>query len=133
MATYHPLSTAQLRRALQLSEQIDTMQQQLHAILGSSGSVTAAPSKAKAAVGPTRGKRTMSAAGRARIAAAARARWAKIKSKAAPAKATPAKATAKTAAPKKKGGLTAEGRAKLAAAMKARWEAKKKGSPAASS
>ena len=131
MATSHPLSTAQLRHALQLSEQIDTMQRQLQAILGGSNLALAKPGKAKAKVaGPARGgKRTMSAAGRARIAAAAKARWAKIKGQATSAKAVPAKASVK-AAPKKKGGLTEEGRAKLAAAMKARWAAKKKGGPA---
>ena len=66
-------------------------------------------------------KRKLSAAGRAKIVAALKARWAKAKGTSAPFK--PAK--------KKKGGITAEGRAKLAAAMKARWAARKKaGAPA---
>jgi hypothetical protein len=52
----------------------------------------------------------MSAATRAKLAAAARARWVQRKGTA------PAKAPAK-----KKGGLTAAGRKKLSDAMKARW------------
>ncbi len=54
----------------------------------------------------------MSAAGRARIAAAARARWAKYRRGATPAKA--AKAV-------KKKRFSAAARAKLSAAAKARW------------
>jgi hypothetical protein len=49
-------------------------------------------------------RRTMSAAGRARIAAAQRARWAKVKGQ---------------GKPKRK--LSAAGRARIAAAQKARW------------
>lgn len=59
----------------------------------------------------------MSAAGRARIAAAQKVRWAKLKAK----KAAPKKATRK---------ISAAGRAKIAAAQKARWakiKAAKKG------
>jgi len=55
----------------------------------------------------------MSAAGRARIAAAARARWAKFRNGAKAAK--PAKAT------RKKKRFNAAARAKLSAAAKARW------------
>ncbi|MEA3189156.1 MAG: hypothetical protein QOD99_2986 [Chthoniobacter sp.] len=69
----------------------------------------------------------MSAASRAKIAAAARARWAKVKGTSSP---TPAaNSSAKKSTPKrakKKGGLTPEGRARLAASMKARWAAKRK-------
>ncbi len=66
----------------------------------------------------------MSAEGRAKIGAAAKARWAKVKATATPAAKSPART------PKKKGGLTPEGRAKLAASMKARWDARKKGAAA---
>ena len=66
----------------------------------------------------------MSTAGRNRIAAAARARWAKIK---AGADGNAATKTSKPAGRKaKRGGITPEGRARLAAAMKARWAARKK-------
>jgi hypothetical protein len=61
-----------------------------------------------------RKRRTMSAAARAKIAAAQRARWAKQKG---------------TAAPKKAGGrgpMSAAARKKLSRMMKARWAAKKK-------
>jgi hypothetical protein len=53
-------------------------------------------------------RRTMSAKGRARIAAAQRARWAKVKGK--PNAATPAKRT-----------MSASARRKIAAAQRARW------------
>ena len=113
MATLHELTTAQLRQALQLREQIETLQHKLDSLLG--GGSTSAP---KAKVSAPVKKRTMSAAGRAKIAAAQKARWAKTK-------ATPAKAPAK-AATKKKSVFSAERRAKLAASMKARWAARKK-------
>ncbi len=113
MATFHELTTAQLRQALQLREQIETYQQKLDTLLG--GASVPAP-KAKGSA-PSK-KRTMSAAGRAKIAAAQKARWAKTKD-------TPAKAPAKAVA-KKKSVFSAERRAKLAASMKARWAARKK-------
>ena len=66
----------------------------------------------------------MSAEGRARIVAAQKARWAKIRSgaKAPAASKVPAKAPAK-----KKRTMAPEVKAKLAAAMKARWAAAKAG------
>ncbi len=124
MATFHELSTAQLRQALQLREQIEVLQRKLGVLLGGERSASATVAKTKKPVGRPAGKRTMSAAARAKIAAAQKARWAKTKEPAAPA----AKSSAKVA--KKKGGLTTEGRAKLAAAMKARWAARKKGGAA---
>lgn len=135
MASFDQLSTTQLRHALQLSEQIDKLQQQLGLILegGSGAARTAAPSASPAPAtagrkpGRKGGKRTMSDEGRARIAAAAKARWAKIKGGSGESDSSP-KAAIKSA-PKKRGGLTPEGRAKLAAAMKARWADRKKGAP----
>jgi hypothetical protein len=59
----------------------------------------------------------MSAATRAKLAAAAKARWARRKGTGGGA----AKPKAK-----KKGGLTAAGRKKLSDAMKARWAARRK-------
>jgi len=55
-------------------------------------------------------RRTMSAAGRARIAAAQRARWAKVKGK-----------QTTTATPIKKRKLSAAALARIRAAQKARW------------
>lgn len=66
-----------------------------------------------------RGPRTMSAAARAKIAAAQRARWAKQK------KATPINVSAKKAASKRKP-MSPAMRKKLSAMMKARWAARKK-------
>lgn len=73
------LSINQLKRAVQLKEQIARLENELASVLGSnsatrgrSGSKPAAPAAKSGA------KRTMSAEGRARISAAAKARWAKI-------------------------------------------------------
>jgi hypothetical protein len=79
------------------------------------------PSKASQPVGVSgRKRRTMSAATRAKIAAAQRERWAKQKGQAAPAKGKPAqrKAGRKPMSPAM--------RKKLSAMMKARWVARKK-------
>jgi hypothetical protein len=57
--------------------------------------------------GSTNGKRQISAAGRKRIAAAQRARWAKVRGK------------AKVATPKRT--MSAASRRKIAAAQRARW------------
>lgn len=96
------LSSVQLRRAAELKERIDSLQQELEEILGTNGQARRSS-----------GVRNMSAAGRARIAAAARARWAKYRSEhglAAPGR-----------APKQKRQLSAAGRAAIVAAAKARW------------
>jgi len=120
------LSVQQLRQALSLREQIERLEQDLAAILGgpvaAKAKVVGRPStKAEkpATTAPRRRRGYISAAGRARIAAAQRARWAKAKA----GKATPAPAK------RKKGQLSAEGRARIIAAQKARW-AKAKGSKA---
>jgi hypothetical protein len=101
-----------LKEAVQLKEQIAELEHRLARLLDGS-----APGPKSA--GRKRGG--MSEAGRARIAAAARARWAKVKGN---------KAAEAPAKKKKKGGITAAGRARLAAAMRARWAARKKGAPA---
>ena len=62
-------------------------------------------------------KRTMSAAARKAIGAAATARWAKINA----AKSAPVAAPVQAAKPAKKGKLSAAGRAAISAAAKARW------------
>jgi hypothetical protein len=95
------LTTAQLRRAADLKEKIGALNQELASILDGSVSAPAKTPKKKGG---------MSAAGRAKIAAAQRARWAKVKA---------AKPAAK--APAKKNKISAAGRARIAAAQKARW------------
>jgi hypothetical protein len=69
--------------------------------------------------GSGRRKRTISAEGRARIAAAQKARWAKISSaKAGAAERGPSRPAGSG---RKKRTISAEGRARIAAAQKARW------------
>jgi hypothetical protein len=99
MNSIDSLSAQQLRRAAAIKEQIDTLQSELGKILGGNGASRVAS-----------GKRTMSAGARARIAAAQRARWAKVKGN------KPAKSSG--------GGrrkMSPAARAKIAAAAKARW------------
>lgn len=120
MATFHELTTGQLKQALHIREQIESLQQKLETLLGGTTSVAKSQQKAGR---PTR-RRTMSAAGRAKIAAAQRARWAKRNGSISTTK-TPAKAVSKKRA------VTAERRAKLSAAMKARWAERKKAAGAA--
>ncbi len=83
--------------------------------LGSESPRRGRPPKARQGVqAGGRKRRTMSAAARAKIAAAQRARWAKQKG---------------TAAPKKagaRGPMSAAARKKLSRMMKARWAARKK-------
>ena len=67
--TITSLSPKQLRRAADIKEKIGSLQNELNQLLGSS-TVTRAG---------RRGGWKMSAAAKAKIAAAARARWAKIK------------------------------------------------------
>ena len=99
------LTTAQLRHAADLKEKIDALTKELSSLLGASAPVAAKVAKKKGG---------MSAAGRAKVSAAAKARWAKIKA---------AKPAAKPAvkAPAKKRTMSAAAKAKLSAATKARW------------
>jgi hypothetical protein len=67
------LTAVQLRKAASIREKIDRLQTELDLILGGS-------SAPKATAAPTvRRRRKMSAAARARIGAAAKARWAKMR------------------------------------------------------
>jgi hypothetical protein len=95
------LSAKQLRRAAALKEKIQSLENKLLQMLGSSTNTVASA--------VPRRKWKMSAAGRAKIAAAAKARWAKVKA---------GKSSAK---PKAKRKMSAAGRARIRAAVKARW------------
>jgi len=129
------VTPTQLRKAADLQEKIQALQSELNSILGSSDETPAseAPKKRK--------KGKMSAAGKAAIRAAQKARWAKIKGTSAkPAKkrkmsakglaniragvakrmAAKGKAVQK---PKRK--MSPAAKAKMAALMKARWAARK--------
>lgn len=106
------LSLAQLKEIVSVKEQIGNLEQKLSKLLGGKALTSViAPAK--------KTRRKMSAAARAKIAAAQKARWAKAKGtgKAAPT-AKPAKKTKRTLSP--------EGRARIVAALKKRWAAKKK-------
>jgi hypothetical protein len=97
------LSPQQLRRAADIQERILSLKKELSQILGAPGPAQdeAAPKK----------RRRMSRAGRAAIAAAARARWAAIKGAKAPG----------ASVRKRKRKLSAAGREALSLAAKARW------------
>jgi hypothetical protein len=106
------LTPSQLRHAADLKEKIESLQHELsrlHVSTDGAASTTAsttAPAK--------RARRKISAAGIARIRAAQKARWAKVKAGAAkPAAAKPGKR-----GPRK---MSAAARAKIAAAARARW------------
>ena len=94
------LTATQLRRAADIKEKIDALNKEMASILGAPDSIS----------GKAPRKRKMSRAGRAKIAAAQKARWAKIKR---------AKPTAK--APAKRRKMSAAAKAKISAAAKARW------------
>jgi len=98
MSPLSTLTAAQLRRYADLKEQIENLEAELSAALGHN----AAPANTES------GKRTMSPAARARIAAAQRARWAKLKG-------------AKPEVRKGRRKMSAATRAKMAAVAKARW------------
>jgi len=105
----------QWKRGLQIAEQIAVLEKELAGILGNHP----VPAAKSASTSQKAGKSKMSPAARARIAAAQRERWAKIKGRKAP--------VASKAPATKKRTMSSEVRAKLAAAMKARWAAAKAG------
>ena len=100
------LTPSELRKAADLKEKIESLQSQLNRLLGAA----AEPSS------PARKRRKISAAGIARIRAAAKARWAKVR------------AAKKGLKPVKKAKrkISAAGRARLSALAKARWAQVKK-------
>jgi hypothetical protein len=77
-------TAAQLKKAIQIAEQIQSLEAELAGILSGIGvgnGIVPAPNTVEAAPAPKKGltKRKMSPEGRARIAAAQKARWAKLK------------------------------------------------------
>jgi hypothetical protein len=98
MSTLGNLTIGQLKRAIIIRERLESLQGELSEILGGETPIPHA----------VKGTRKMSAAGRARIAAAQRARWAKAKGNGASVK------------PKRK--MSAAARAAISAAAKARWK-----------
>lgn len=115
----HPIE--KLEEALHIRRQIASLQDKLTTIFGDAEETPAAAKKRG-------GRRTMSPAARARIAAAQRARWAKTKRNQAPAAAVKAAAGPRK---KKRRPMSAEARAKIATAAKARWALRKAASAGA--
>src|SRR2546421_11458791 len=95
------LTPQQLRRAADIKERIDQLQTELGRVLGASTPAARTPA--------AQNRRTLSPAARARIAAAARARWAKVKGTVRPA----------AAAPRRQ--MSAAAKARLAAIARERW------------
>ena len=100
------ISVKALEQAVSIRRQIDNLERRLSSILGG------APARPAAA--PIQAGRYFSPSTRAKLSAAARARWARLKG------------GTKPAPTKKKGVLTAAGRRKLSELMKARWAARRK-------
>ena len=100
MKTAPSITVQQLKQAIRIKERIESLQSELSALLQTERN------KSHKVISVSRG---MSAAGRARIAAAQRARWAKVKGNVA----------SGGKAPKRR--MSAAARAKIAAAAKARW------------
>ena len=111
------LTPSQLRQAANLKEKIVALEKQLASLTGASTPVVVKPAAKKGG---------MSAAGKARIAAAQKLRWAKVKA----AKAKPASPKPVVKPAKKKFTMSAAAKAKISAAAKARWAAKKAGKKA---
>lgn len=125
MINLQSLSSSQLRKVAAIKEQIEKLEAEL-ADLAGGAEAPAAPAAKKLGRPPGRppgkplgrppgGRRKMSAEAKARIAAAQRARWAKVHAAAGKTAAKPA-----TAAPKRRK-MSPAARAKLAAIAKARW------------
>lgn len=105
----------QLKRGLQIAEQIATLESEMAAIF-KGGESPALSSSARAKVPGTRGgKRRLSPQALANIRAAQKKRWANFRGGKAPAKAAPAK--------KNQRAFSRAHLAKLAAAAKKRWAA----------
>ena len=105
------LSISQLKRAAGIKEQIEKLNKKLVNILGAQAKARTAPKK----------QRAMGFAVRKKIAAAQKARWAKIRG------AKPATRSVKRAATTRKKTMSTAAKAKLSKKLKAYWAAKKAG------
>ena len=123
MSSITNLSPSQLRQAADLKEKLSALETELSQVLGSASQPVAV--QPAAAPAPKK-KGGLSAAGKARIVAAQKARWAKLKGakpavKAAIAVVKQVVAGKVTPPAKKKFTMSAEAKAKISAAAKARW------------
>src|SRR5947199_5082627 len=105
LSTGMDISVKDLQEAISIRQQIDNLQRRLSSVLRGAPQGPSAPT--------TRG-RYFSPTTRAKLAAAAKARWARTRS------------TGAAAPTKRTGQLTPAGRRKLSQLMKARWEARRK-------
>jgi len=106
MSNLSSLTAAQLNRAADLKEKIEALNRELAAILSEAAPASESKPGRKA-------RKKISAAGIARMKAAAKGRWAKIQDGQSAPTTKPVK--------KAKRKMSAEGRAKIIAAQKARW------------
>ncbi len=107
----HDLTVNQLKRAAAIKQQIENLNKELCTILGAPIRSGAGPKK----------NRTMSASVKKKIAAAQKARWAKVQG------VKPATRSVKPAAKTKKKSMSPAAKAKLSAKVKSYWAAKKAG------
>ena len=107
------ISVKDLQEAISIRQQIDNLQRRLSSLLRGAPQRPTAPTAAPG--------RFFSPATRAKLAAAARARWARTRGTGAV-----AAAPTRSAPPRRKGQLTPAGRRKLSQLMKARWAARRK-------
>lgn len=105
---FENISAKQLERAAQLKEKIEALESELQQLLGETST---GPSKPSA----SGGRGTISAAGKARIVATQKARWAKFRKEKALNSTAPA-------ATKPKRTVSAAGKARIAAAARKRWK-----------
>jgi hypothetical protein len=109
------LSLRQLEEAVSLRRQIDSLERRFAGLVGGGRATSSAG--AKTGGGRRRRRRTMSPATRAKIAAAARARWARVRGGR---KAGGGKKS------RRRGRMSAAARKKLSDMMKARWAARRR-------
>jgi DNA polymerase/3'-5' exonuclease PolX len=106
------LSVAQLKRATAIKERIEQLEKDLTRILGIPEPMTVG--------GVVRRRKQMSAAARAKISAAAKARWAKVRTGK-----SASTGSAEPATPKRT--MSAAARKRISEAVKARWARQKAG------
>jgi hypothetical protein len=110
MSNLTSLTSAQFKRAAEITDQIEALNTELAELLGQTEPALVQPSVPVSQPVKTRKKYKLSAAGKAKKVAALKARWAKVKG---------AESETKPAGKRRK--MSAEGRARIAAAAKARW------------
>jgi hypothetical protein len=112
------------RIVAELKTEQDRIGRAINALLDGAGVTEPTRQSGRKAVAPKRSG-GITPAGRRRLAAAMKARWAARRAKSAPIS-NKATAVAKAAAPKKRGGLTPAGRKRLSEMMKKRWAERRK-------